>query len=64
MHHSLFYDVPFGKHAAEIYTDPQWPENPLFYLSATSVTDPTQAPEGCENLFFLIPVAAGLSGDA
>lgn len=62
-HHSLFFDVPFGKHAAEIYTDPQWPENPLFYLSATSVTDPTQAPEGCENLFFLIPVAAGLSGD-
>lgn len=62
-HHSLFFDVPFGKHAAEIYTDPQWPENPLFYLSATSVTDSTQAPEGCENLFFLIPVAAGLSGD-
>lgn len=62
-HHSLFFDVPFGKHAAEIYTDPQWPENPLFYLSATSVTDPSQAPEGCENLFFLIPVAAGLSDD-
>ena len=62
-HHSLFFDVPFGKHAAEIYTDPQWPEKPLFYLSATSVTDPTQAPEGCENLFFLIPIAAGLSGD-
>lgn len=62
-HHSLFFDVPFGKHAAEIYTDPKWPENPLFYLSATSVTDSSQAPEGCENLFFLIPVAAGLSGD-
>jgi phytoene desaturase len=62
-HHSLFFDVPFGKHAAEIYTDPKWPEKPLFYLSATSVTDSSQAPEGCENLFFLIPVAAGLSGD-
>ncbi len=62
-HHSLFFDVPFGKHAAEIYTDPQWPNKPLFYLSATSVTDETQAPEGSENLFFLIPVAAGLKGD-
>lgn len=62
-HHSLFFDVPFGKHAAEIYTDPQWPTDPLFYLSATSVTDSSQAPEGCENLFFLIPVAAGLNGD-
>ena len=28
-----------------------------------SVTDPTVAPEGCENLFLLIPVAAGLEGD-
>lgn len=62
-HHSLFFDVPFAKHAAEIYTNPAWPEQPLFYLSATSVTDPTQAPEGSENLFFLIPIAAGLDGD-
>ena len=62
-HHSLFFDVPFDEHAAEIYTHPEWPRDPLFYLSATSVTDPTQAPEGSENLFFLIPVAAGLDGD-
>jgi len=62
-HHSLFFDVDFNEHAAEIYTHPEWPKAPLFYLSATSVTDPTQAPEGSENLFFLIPIAAGLDGD-
>jgi len=62
-HHSLFFDVDFEKHGAEIYTTPQWPEEPLFYVSATSVTDNLVAPEGCENLFFLIPVAAGLEGD-
>ncbi len=62
-HHSLFFDVDFNEHAAEIYTHPDWPKSPLFYLSATSVTDPTQAPEGSENLFFLIPIAAGLDGD-
>jgi phytoene desaturase len=62
-HHSLFFDVPFAPHAAAIYTTPQWPQEPLFYVSATSVTDATQAPEGCENLFFLIPVAAGLTND-
>ncbi|MEO5984322.1 MAG: FAD-dependent oxidoreductase, partial [Ferruginibacter sp.] len=28
-----------------------------------SVTDTTVAPEGCENLFFLVPVASGLTGD-
>jgi phytoene desaturase len=63
LHHSLFFDTDFGVHGKEIYTKPQWPANPLFYVSITSVTDSTAAPEGCENLFFLIPVAAGLQGD-
>jgi phytoene desaturase len=63
LHHSLFFDTDFGIHGKEIYTAPQWPTNPLFYVSVTSVTDNTVAPEGHENLFFLIPVAAGLQGD-
>ncbi len=62
-HHSLFFDVDFEKHANEIYGTKEWPSEPLFYVSATSVTDETAAPYGCENLFFLIPVAAGLNGD-
>jgi len=62
-HHSLFFDVPFDQHGKDIYADPKWPETPLFYLSATSITDPSHAPEGCDNLFFLIPIAAGLDGD-
>jgi phytoene desaturase len=62
-HHSLFFDVPFDQHGKDIYADPKWPETPLFYLSATSITDPAHAPEGCDNLFFLIPIAAGLDGD-
>jgi phytoene desaturase len=62
-HHSLFFDTPFETHAEEIYTSKQWPVNPMFYMSAVSVTDNTVAPEGHENLFLLIPVAAGLEGD-
>jgi len=62
-HHSLFFDTSFEKHAEEIYTTKQWPSDPLFYVSATSVTDDSVAPPGCENLFFLIPVAAGLADD-
>lgn len=62
-HHSLFFDVSFQHHADEIYIDKAWPKEPLFYLSATSVTDESQAPAGSENLFFLIPIAAGLDGD-
>ena len=63
LHHSLFFDTDFGVHGKEIYIEPQWPVNPLFYVSATSVTDNSVAPQGHENLFFLIPVAAGLQGD-
>ncbi len=59
-HHNLFFDEDFGPHAHEIYTDPKWPAKPLFYVSAPSVTDPSVAPEGCENLFILVPVAPGL----
>lgn len=63
LHHTLFFDVPFDQHGKDIYTDPKWPSTPLFYLSSTSITDPSHAPEGCDNLFFLIPIAAGLDGD-
>lgn len=62
-HHSLFFDTSFEEHAKEIYTSPKWPTNPMFYVSMTSATDETVAPAGCENLFFLIPVASGLTGD-
>jgi len=62
-HHSLFFDVDFDKHGREIYVTKEWPLEPLFYVSATSVTDKNAAPEGCENLFFLIPVASGLEND-
>jgi phytoene desaturase len=64
LHHSLFFDVPFDRHATEIYTEPQWPSEPLFYVSIPSQTDATVAPEACENLMFLIPVASGLQGDS
>jgi len=63
VHHSLFFDVPFDRHGNEIYKDPQWPAEPLFYVSVCSLTDASVAPPGCENIVFLIPVAAGLEGD-
>ncbi len=63
IHHSLFFDTPFEQHAREIYTDPKWPENPLFYVSINSVTDSSVAPPGGESLVFLVPVASGLEGD-
>ncbi len=63
LHHNLFFDESLEEHGKEIYKNPQWPSAPLFYLSAPSLTDPSAAPEGCENLFFLIPIAPDLSDD-
>lgn len=59
-HHNLFFDEDFDQHAIEIYDQPQWPSKPLFYACAPSVTDASVAPEGCENLFLLVPLAPDL----
>jgi phytoene desaturase len=63
LHHSLFFDSDFEIHGKEIYSTKQWPSDPLFYVCIPSVTDHSVAPEGKENMFFLIPVATGLTGD-
>ncbi|WP_299061067.1 NAD(P)/FAD-dependent oxidoreductase [uncultured Polaribacter sp.] len=59
-HHTLFFDTDFDQHAKEIYDNPEWPSNPLFYANFTSITDKTSAPEGKEACFFLIPLAPGI----
>lgn len=63
LHHTLFFDANFDDHAKEIYSNPQWPSKPLFYVSCPSKTDDSVAPAGCENLFLLMPVAPGLKDD-
>ncbi len=63
LHHSLFFDASFETHGRQIYETKEWPANPLFYVCAPSVTDSAAAPANCENLFFLIPIAAGIQGD-
>jgi len=59
-HHNLFFDTDFELHAREIYDEPKWPSNPLFYANFPSVTDASMAPEGCETAFFLVPLAPAL----
>lgn len=59
-HHTLFFDVDFDEHAKAIYDDPDWPENPLFYASFPSKTDPSVAPKDKEAGIFLIPIAPGI----
>jgi phytoene desaturase len=62
-HHTLFFDTSFEEHATTIYDTHTWPDNPLFYASFPSVTDPSMAPEGKECGIFLIPLSSGLKED-
>lgn len=59
-HHTLFFDVDFDAHAADIYDTPKWPDQPLFYANFPSITDKSMAPKGKEACFLLIPIAPGL----
>ncbi|MEH6747254.1 MAG: phytoene desaturase family protein [Maribacter arcticus] len=59
-HHNLFFDTDFELHAKEIYDNPQWPSNPLFYANFPSITDISMAPKDCETGFFLVPIATNL----
>jgi phytoene desaturase len=59
-HHNLFFDTDFELHAKEIYDNPQWPSNPLFYANFPSITDTSMAPKDCETGFFLVPIATNL----
>ncbi len=59
-HHTLFFDGDLVQHSNEIYKDPQWPTKPQFYVCCPSRSDPSVAPAGHENLFLLMPLAAGL----
>ncbi len=59
-HHTLFFDENLKQHSKEIYKQPQYPTKPLFYMCCPSKSDKLVAPENCENIFLLMPVASGL----
>lgn len=59
-HHNLLFAEDWQQNFAEIFDRPQFPSDPSIYVCAPSKTDPTVAPDGCENLFVLVPIASGL----
>ncbi len=59
-HHTLFFDRDLDAHMRDVYDEPAWPDDPLFYVCAPSKTDPSVAPARHENLFVLVPLAPGL----
>ncbi|MCC8035102.1 MAG: phytoene desaturase [Rikenellaceae bacterium] len=59
-HHTLFFDTSFREHARDIYDQPRWPDEPMFYASFPTRSDPSLGPEDGETAIILIPTAPGL----
>ncbi len=55
-HHNLYFVDAWKENFASIYDKKRIPESASIYVSRTSATDPTTAPKGHENLFFLVPL--------
>lgn len=61
-HHSLFFVSDWERNFGDIFgRDARVPDPASVYVCKPSETDPTVAPEGCENLFVLVPVPADTS---
>jgi phytoene desaturase len=59
-HHTLVFAKDWKENFRQIFDQPQWPTDPSFYVCTPSKTDASVAPADHENLFILVPVAAGL----
>jgi len=60
-HHNLFLSSDWNRHFDQIFKTPQYPDDPNYYICAPSKSDVSVAPKNHENLFILVPIAAGLS---
>lgn len=56
-HHTLFLDDDWMTFFNSLFNGSEWPENPSYYVSCTSKTDPSVAPKGHDNLFVTVQVA-------
>lgn len=55
-HHNFVFSEQWEQGFRQIFDEKTMPTAPSLYVCAPSVTDPSVAPEGCENLFVLVPI--------
>jgi phytoene desaturase len=61
-HHSLFFTSDWDRNFGDIFgRDARIPDPASVYVCKPSESDPTVAPDGCENLFVLVPVPADVA---
>ena len=52
-HHNFFYSENQHKHFKTVFEKRQLPDDPTLYVVAPTRTDPTKAPDGCDNIKIL-----------
>ena len=57
-HHTKFMPADYTSDLTAMFETRTTPADPCIYVAATTRTDPTQAPDGCENLFVLASAPA------
>ncbi len=57
-HHTKFMPADYTSDLTAMFETKTTPADPCIYVAATTRTDPTQAPDGCENLFVLASAPA------
>jgi phytoene desaturase len=65
-HHNIFFSSNYYQEFKDIFDEGVLPRQPTVYVAITSKSDPTHAPDGCENWFVLVnapPLALSHSSD-
>lgn len=52
-HHNFFYSTDLHAHFRRVFREKKLPDDPTLYVVAPTRTDPSQAPEGCDNIKIL-----------
>ncbi len=60
LHHNIVFNADWEASFAELFEGREWPRHPSYYVCCPSRTDPGVAPDDCETLFMLMPIAAKL----
>ncbi|MGC8784844.1 MAG: phytoene desaturase family protein [Armatimonadota bacterium] len=64
LHHNVHFSADFEGNLRDIFVRKVVPEQPSFYTCLSVRTEPSDAPEGCENLYVLVPVPNRSGQDA
>lgn len=57
-HHNVFFSADYRDEFDALFTRRDIPRDPTLYVCASTRTDPSQAPDGCESLFAMVNLAA------